>query len=528
MRRTRTREPALADQVGTDGNYVWRFLARFAELGSAEAIVADPRRLSFADLRTGTLTMAATLREHGFRSGSAVAILAGNSPEAVMLHLALHLLGCRTVWIASAPREHQRAFLALSQVERYIYDPVTRAETGEELAGAAGPVPVFCLGPGGLGPDLVGHRPAVDPPQPGELTDEPQSLFQTSGTTGQPKLVQHRQRLFQVLPDLAAQWLAEGRPVLRHLGVAGHWHVATQMTTLMVLSMGGTVVMLDSLDPPEFLALLERERANSTVFSPPILYALLDEPRLASTDLSSLAVVTCGGGPVAPARLAQAVDRLGPVLRIVYAMSESPGITELPVTALGPEHPERVRSVGLPYADVQLQIRDPQGGELPAGQVGEVWVRSVLVMDGYWDRPELTRQALVDGWLHTGDVGYRDSDGFLYLVGRSSEVIVTGIGATNVYPRPIEDRLVEHPEVRAAAVIGVPDPEIGEALHAFVVRAPGSTVTGPELRDHVAAGLNDVWAPREVEFMTELPLLASGKVDRAALRASYAPAPTGA
>jgi fatty-acyl-CoA synthase len=510
----------MIDDRGAPGNYVRRFLDRFAVLGSAEAIVAGSRRLTYADLRSGTLRLAATLREHEFRSGQGVAVVAGNSPEVIMLHLALHLLGCRSVWIATSPRRHQRQFLELAQVDCLIYDPATHGEAGRELAGA-GQVPVFCLGPDGSGPDLVGHQPSVDPPGPHEPTDEPQSLFQTSGTTGRPKLVHHRQRLFEGLPALAEDWVAEGRPVLRHLSLMGHWHVAGQMTALMVLHMGGTLVLLTRLDVPEFLATLAREKINSTVVSPPVLYLLLDHPDMATTDTSTLQVVTCGGSAVAPARVVQTIERLGPVLRIVYAMSESPGITELTGAAIDPDHPERLRSAGLPYADVKLGIRDEQGTVLPVGETGEVWVDSALVMEGYWGDAELTRTSLVDGWLRTGDVGYLDRDGYLYLVGRTSELILTGPGSTNVYPRPIEETLIGHPQVKAAAAVGVPDDRHGEAVHAFVVPVAGATVTGAELRDHVIAALNETWAPREVEFVDELPLMAIGKVDRAALRARY-------
>jgi fatty-acyl-CoA synthase len=510
----------MVDDRNATANYVYRFLERFAAHGSAEAVVAGSRRLTYADLRSGTLRLAATLREQGCRSGQGVAVVAGNSPEVIMLHLALHLLGCRSVWIATSPRQHQRQFLEQAEVDCLIYDPATHGEAGRELA-AAGPVPVYCLGPDGSGPDLLGHQPSIDPPGPHEPTDEPQSLFQTSGTTGRPKLVHHRQRLFEILPGLADDWVAEGRPVLRHLSLMGHWHVAGQMTALMVLHMGGTLVLLTRLDMPDFLATMAREKINSTVVSPPVLSMLLDHPDLATTDTSDLQVVTCGGSAVSPARVRQTLERLGPVLRVVYAMSESPGITELTGAAVDPDHPERLRSAGLPYGDVRLQIRDEQGTVLPAGGTGEVWVRSALVMDGYWGEPELTSESLVDGWLRTRDIGYLDSDGYLYLVGRSSEMILTGAGSTNVYPRPIEEALIEHPQVTAAAAVGVPDDLHGEAVHAYVVPAAGATVTGAELRDHVITALNETWAPREVEFVDELPLMAIGKVDRAALRARY-------
>lgn len=511
----------MADKTGEIRNYVWDGLALFAAHGDAEAVVWGERRLTFADVHAGVLTMAATLREHGLRSGMGVAVLAGNPPETIFLHLALHMLGCRSVWIATAPKGQQADFLRLAEVDAFIYDPASHGAAGREFAQVVAPLPVFCLGPDGAGPDLVAHRPTAGPPDPREVTHEPESLFQTSGTTGRPKLVHHRHELFQSLPGFAERWVAEGRPVLRHLSVAGHWHVATQMTALMVLFMGGTMVIRHGFDPATFLRLVEEERITSTVVAPPMLYQLLDHPSLATTDCSSLQVVTCGGSAAIPARLVEAIDKLGPVVRIVYAMSESPGITELPNLTFDPDHPERLKSAGLPYGDVRVQVRDPQGAILPTGETGEVWVRSVLVMAGYWGEPELTRRTLVDGWMRTGDVGYLDADRYLYLVDRVSDMIITGSGSANVYTRPIEHALTAHPQVRAAAVIGVPDQDYGEAVYAFVVPAAGATVTADELRAHVVASLSEVWKPREVEFVDALPMVPTGKVDKAALRERY-------
>lgn len=515
----------MVDQPAASRNYVWRALELFAAYGSAEAVIYRDRRFTFDELGTMTRTLAASLRAHGVRPGSAVAVLTGNPPQSVTLQLALHLLGCRSVWIGLAPRSHQVDFLTRAQVDAFVYNVDTHAEAGRDLAGVLGSLPVFCLGAGGIGPDLLaGWSPDVEQGLD-ELTvgvqTEPQSLFQTSGTTGRPKLVHHRHLLFQVLPVLAQRWVDEGRPVLRHLSIHGFWHVASQMTTLMVLFMGGTVVMSEPIDAGEFLRLVQRERINSTVVAPPVLYELLDHPSLEQTDTSTLLVITCGGAATAPARLAEAIERLGPIVRVVYAMSESPGITELPAVNHDPQHPERLRSCGLPYGDVRVQVRGSDGELVAAGEVGEVWVASALVMAGYWGQPELTAHTLVDGWLRTRDLGYLDADGYLYLVDRTDDVIFTGRGSMNVYSRPIEDALLGHPDVRAAAVIRVPDDALGEAGHAYVVLAPGSGATAAQLRDRVIAELNATWAPREIEFVDELPMVGMGKVDKKALQRRF-------
>jgi fatty-acyl-CoA synthase len=515
----------VESQPALPRNYVHHALELFTAYGDAEAVVHGQQRLSYQDMSVLTLRLAGALRLHGVAPDSTVAVLVGNLPEAIALQFALHLLGCRSAWLARAPRVHQLDFLGKAEAATFVYDVGSHGDDGAELAAAFPGMPVLCLG-GGAGPDLMAACQA-NLPGLAELTagvtQEPQSLFQTSGTSGRPKLVHHRHLLFQVLPMLAQRWVDEGRPVLRHLSMHRFSHVASQMATLMVLFMGGTVVMLSKpVGAAAVLDLVARERISSTVVTPPVLYELLDELAAHDRDVSCLRVVTCGGAAATPARLTEAIDRLGPVLRIVYAMSESPGITELPGLDHDPAHPERLRSAGLPYGDVRVQVRGPDGTVLAPGQAGEVWVASALVMAGYWGEPELTAQTLVDGWLRTRDIGYLDGDGYLYLVDRSDDVILTGRGSVNVYSRPVEDALVGFPGVRLAAVIKVPDDVVGEAGHAYVVLARGAAVTPAELRQHVIAQFDEDWAPRDVEFVDSLPLTSMGKVDKRALQERFA------
>jgi acyl-CoA synthetase (AMP-forming)/AMP-acid ligase II len=269
------------------------------------------------------------------------------------------------------------------------------------------------------------------------------------------------------------------------------------------------------------LTTIERERITSIIVAPPGIYALLDHPLLEQANLSSLLQVTCGGSVASPARLIEAIARLGPVVRLVYAMSEAPQVTELPDLDHDPAHPERLRSCGKPYGGMHIQVRDGSAAILPPGEPGDIWISGPLVMTGYWEDPELTHAALVAGWLRTGDYGYLDEAGFLYLLGRASDVIITGIASTNVYPGPIEDALVAHRGVRAAAVIGVPDESMGEAVVAFVVPSGEATATAAELIAAVTATLNKVWAPRDIEFVDSLPVIGFGKVDKKVLRDGY-------
>ncbi|MBB5872579.1 acyl-CoA synthetase (AMP-forming)/AMP-acid ligase II [Allocatelliglobosispora scoriae] len=505
-------------------NYARRALDLFASYGDEEALVApDGRRFTYAEVRAGVVTMASALWANGVRPGTAIGVLARNPPESLFLQLAAHLMGCRTAWIANnAPPRFRAGFLALSQVDVFVYDTQTVPAMGEGLAATAPGVPVLCFGPDGLGPDLAAFPRADELPfDPAEVTFEPSSLFQTGGTTGSPKLVHHHQKFFFALQDLAAAYIASGEPRLRHLLIAGTWHVSAQTAAFMTLFAGGTLFLHDGLEYEPFLRTIEGERINSTLLSPGFFYELLDHPLLAQTDTSSLRTFSVAGSAAAPARLSQAIDKLGPVLRVVYGMSESPFIAALPDLNVDPAHPERLASCGVPYGDIRVEIRDADGKVVEPGQVGEIWIAGSLLMAGYWGMPELTAETIVDGWLRTGDAGKVDEYGYLYVVDRYKDMIVTGLSSTNVFCRPVEDVMAAHPEVRAAAVIGVPHPDMGESIYAYVVTTPGATVTGAELRAMVAAEFNDVWAPREVEFIDEFPYTDSGKVDKRALRDRY-------
>ncbi|MDO3705292.1 AMP-binding protein [Micromonospora sp. C28SCA-DRY-2] len=512
----------------TDGqrtSYVHRALALFAGWGERAALVGGGRRLSYADVHAEVCGLAGTLRAHGVRPGAAVLVALGNPVEGPLVQLALHLLGCRTMWVAPVTSRREVAdFARLARPDAFLYDARDPASLGPELAAALPGVPVFCLGPGGAGPDLTA---AGDRPGPGEVPGEvpaPESFLQTSGTTGSPKLVHHRESFYAQILTLAADFRAAGFPLLRHLSHSPMWLASGQITTLFNLFTGGVLVLRDGWDPARFIDTVQRERINSTFVTPPMLYEVLDHPALDGADFSAMFMFNVGAGPAAPARLRQAIARFGPVLRIVYGLSEAVVVTALPGLTDDPAHPERLRSCGRPYGDVRVEIRAEDGTVLPPGVDGEVWVHTELRFAGYHCQPELTADTLVDGWVRTRDIGHLDTDGYLYLVDRLQDRILSRQRSWPIYSRPIEDVLAGHPQVRAAAVIGVPDEVAGELPYAFVVPAPGATVTAAELIDLVTTALSDTWAPGAVEFVDRLPLNRSAKVDKRALRARYAAA----
>ena len=517
---------------GVDGqpNYVHGALRLFETIADREALVGDGRRLTYAEVSRSVLEMAGALHRHGVQPGSAVLVMAGNAVETPILQLALHLMGCRSMWIAPVTAEREIAeFAQLAQPAAFVYDSRRHTQLAERVMDALSGVPMFCLGPGGAGPDLTAPGGAAwDPATPAPA---PESFLQTSGTTGVPKLVHHKEGFYAQILTLGQQFIDAGLPTLRHLSHSPMWLASGQITTLFNLFTGGVLFLRDDWDPKAFLDLVGPERINSTFVSPPMLYEVLDHPDLPDADFSSMFMFNVGAGPASPSRLRQAIGEFGPVLRIVYGLSEAVVITAYPNLTEDPEHPERIRSAGLPYGDVRLEIRageqgteaDPNvpfGTPLPAGEVGEVWVSSKLSFSGYYGQPELTASTISDGWVRTRDIGYLDSDGYLYLVDRAHDMIVTHRRNWAIFCRPIEDAIAEHPQVSAAAVIGVPDEVVGEVPHAFVVRT--GEVGADELIQLVISTLNEMWAPAAVTFLDRLPVNRSNKVDKQALRARWA------
>ncbi len=507
-------------------NYVRDGLALFANHGDLEAMVAtDGRRFSYAQVADRVRDTAAALWGHGIRPGMTIAMLCTNSAEAVFTHLAAHLIGCRTAYMMHvAPLPYLEGVFGFVEADAFVYQLEHTGATGEKLArGAAAALPIFCLGAGGAGPDLTDPPRVTELPfDPADITHEPESLFQTSGTTGTPKLVRHRQGFFPAVTRIAAEYYRPGEGRIRHITLSGIWHAGGMSAVIMTLFSGGLLVMQSGLDIEPFLAAIAAERLTSTNMSPPGLYMLLEDKRLADADLSSLHRFTVSGTAASPTRLGEATGPFGAALDVVYGMSEIPMITAL--TGLYQlDDPELLASCGQPWGDVRVEIRDQSGKAVPAGHPGEIWVSGALVMSGYWNMPELTAETLVDGWLATGDVGRVDEDGNLYILDRVKDMVVTDSGGTMAYCRPIEDALTSHPDVLQASVVGVPDDFLGEAVHAYVIRREHATVTGDELRGYVLGRLNADWCPREVEFLDSFPLTEYGKVDKKQLRARYRP-----
>jgi fatty-acyl-CoA synthase len=279
------------------------------------------------------------------------------------------------------------------------------------------------------------------------------------------------------------------------------------------------VHLVNGFCPDRVLDGIARERINFVLMVPTMIYALLDDPKLAQTDLSSLELLLYGASPIAPSRLLEGIERIGPVFSQFYGLTECYPITVLRKSDHDPSRPELFGACGAPVTDCEVKLLDEVGSEVPQGEAGEICVRSPSAFEAYWKLPELTAETLKQGWLHTGDVARADERGYFYIVDRRKDMIVTG--GFNVYPREVEDALASHDAVSIAAVFGVPDPHWGEAVMAVVVLRAGAKVDAEVLIQYVKMKKGAMQAPKRIDFAESLPMTGIGKIDKQALRAGF-------
>lgn len=381
---------------------------------------------------------------------------------------------------------------------------------------------LLALGESKVGRSLTQETAGIEPKPLVAPDCDPEALFRiaySGGTTGKPKgiITTHRTATTSALIQLISwEWPEE----VRHLICAPLSHSGAAVLS-SVLVKGGAMFVLPGFDPVAVMEAIERHRITSVLMVPTMVLAMIDHPRFGEFDLSSLEVVFYGASAFPAARLKEAIAKLGPIFFQFYGQSEAPmSVTVLRRDEHDVNDPLRLASCGRPTPLVRVALMDDDMREVADGEPGEICVRGPLLMGGYLNKPEETAQALEGGWLHTGDVAIRSPDGFLRIVDRKKDMIVTG--GFNVFAREVEDVLVEHPQVRQTAVIGVPDEKWGEAVKAVVVVEPGATVTAEELIALVRDRKGAVQAPKTVDFIDALPLSPVGKPDKKVLRQRYA------
>jgi acyl-CoA synthetase (AMP-forming)/AMP-acid ligase II len=372
--------------------------------------------------------------------------------------------------------------------------------------------------------DWIAQQPSHKPHVAVDL-DDVVAVMPTGGTTGAPKGVMNTHRSYQTAFAhflMACHYGPDEAPVT--LAAAPMTHTAG-LLSIPVTSRGGTVVVLSRPDPPLLLAAVPKHRVTELFLPPTVIYRLLDIPDLnQKVDFSSLRYFMYGAAPMSVDKLRQAISVFGAVMTGGYGQTEAPGSIS---SLLAAEHlqagttadDKRLSSVGRPNPLVQVEIMDDDQQILPRGGSGEICVRGDLVMKGYFKDPVKTAETLVGGWLHTGDIGHIDADGFLHITDRKKDMIITG--GFNVYPSQVEQVIWGHPAVQDCAVIGVPDADWGEAVKAVVELNAGQSVTEEEIIVLCKARLGSVMAPKSVDFIEQLPRSAAGKVLKKDLRADY-------
>jgi fatty-acyl-CoA synthase len=465
--------------------------------------------------------MQAVFMKLGLPPGARVAFLTANRADTWCAGVAAQLSRLALTWLHPLGSLGDQLFqLEDSEAEMLVIDANAFRDRGGELAEKVqGVMTVFTLGPANYGIDLLatieeaGHATA----RCFARADDFATLNYTGGTTGKSKgaLRYHREYGGFASAILADFEIPEAA---RYLTVAPISHVAGTKV-LPTLMRGGTVHMLKGFDPEAVLTTIEQERINFTLFVPTMIYVLLDHPALARTDLSSLELLLYGASAMSPSRLVEGIERIGPVFSQLYGQTECYPVSVLRKVDHDLGMPELFLSCGFPIAACEVKILDGDDREVETGEAGEICVRAPHVMAEYWKRPETTEETLKNGWLHTGDIARKDERGYMFILDRKKDMIVSG--GFNIFPREVEDVLSQHADVAMCAVVGVPDDKWGEAVTAVVVAREGTHPDPDELINLVKARKGSAHAPKQIQFVEELPMTGVGKVDKKVLRARF-------
>ena len=482
------------------------YLDKGASLGrDAPCLVEGDRTLSYGDVQDLSHRVAGALARDGIKPGAKVGILSSNNAVAFACVFGIARRGA--VWCPINPRNElaeTRALLELFDCECLIYH-AAYAPMVEQLDVRM----KVCLDELADWLDVPGGA--------AEIENDLAMLVGTGGTTGLPKGVMLTSRNLETMTALTLmRYPFTGRPAYLALAPLTH---AAGVLCFPVMTQGGRIVVMPAPDVGEFIALIERERITHTFLPPTLVYMVLAHEAIDTTDLSSLQCFWYGAAPMSTARLEEALRVIGPMAQL-FGQTEAPMmVSMLPpaehYNADGTVATKRLASAGRPAPLVTVGIMGPDTGELlPTGERGEIVVRGSLVMAGYYKNPEATEAASKYGWHHTGDVGYLDEDGYLFIVDRLKDMIITG--GFNVYSAEVEQALMQHPAVRDCAVVGLPDDKWGERVTAVIESS--AEVQPDELVAFVKARIGSVKAPKQVEVWQELPRSRVGKVLKADVR----------
>lgn len=494
--------------------------------GRHTAITHGSRSITYEQLGKNAKCLARGLQDQGVKKGENIAFLMANCPEYIFCEYALAKIGAVRVPLAVllSPPDHIY-MMNEAQCTTLIYHESMSQRVAGMIPELRTVKHFICVGDKAntnsghlLLSDLIDRHP----PEPAMVEIDPEDLagiYFTGGTTGRPKgvMLSHRAWVYTYVMEMLEFGFGWEETFLFPTPLTH----AGGCLMLPVLLRKGRCVILDHFEPELFLQTVAREQVTMTFLVPTMIYVLLDHPTINKHDLSSLRNIIYGASAIAPERLKQAINRFGPVMTQLFGQTEAP----MALSALSREEhivsdPAREKqifsSAGRQTIHTELRLLDDNEQEVPRGEAGEIVVRCANMMSGYLNNPEATAETVRHGWLHTGDVAVQDEEGFIYIVDRKKDMIISG--GFNIYPREIEDVLHEHPAVKGVAVVGMPHDKWGEEVRAVVQLHDRITADEAELIAFVKERKGSLVAPKRVEFWNEIPLTNLGKIDKKKIR----------
>lgn len=494
------------------------------------ALAYGTKKMTYAQFNARVNRLANALKRLGVRRGENVAILQYNCPQTLESIFACFKAGCGSVPINFRLHPKEFAFIIAHSESTAV---ILSEEFNDSILSIREPLPGVrhLIALSGAGGELLDYEKLLSMESDQFVDEEVEPddlawLFYTSGTTGFPKgaMLTHRNLLAMTMNFYADICPGFGpEDVILHAAPLSH---GSGLYALPNIGKGAASIILDSksFNPELVFRTIHQYRVTNMFAAPTMIKLMVESPAIDQYDHSSLKSLNYGGAPILVEDLKKSIAKLGPCLVQLFGQAESP----MTITYLSckdhllegtPAQMRRLASAGIPRTDVEVKVFDSEDKELPYGEIGEIVTRSDLVMKGYWHNPEATGEVLRNGWLHTGDMGYMDERGYVFIMDRSKDMIISG--GENIYPREIEEVIIKHPSVREVAVIGIPDPKWGEAVKAVVSLVEGKSLTQDELISYCKDNMASFKKPKSVDIVEELPKNNYGKILKRELRDQY-------